>query len=175
MKKKYWISLGIGGIVLYLGMILCCLLVIQLGSEYQIGQELLDASDEAYHFNPQIILSSSSKNEFFEPIPLPENSMKSISNIRVFWKQEEYFQVLDLFMKKVLKEQLQNWQLYSVASTTNCMEPLVGQMFPQGMSIEIFREIKAPQPMRQDFHIIIEPDQETIIALRSDSVICQVI
>lgn len=168
MRKTHWVAMVIGGIVLWAGMILCCLLVIQLGSEYQIGEELLNASREAYHFNPQKILSASSESEIFVPIPFPENLTES-TNAQVFWQQEEYFRVVDLFMQTVLHEQLKNWRLYAVASKVNCAEPVSGQIFPQGVSVELFREIRSPErKMRQDLHIIIEPDEEIIRVLRRE-------
>ncbi len=166
MKKTHWLIIVIGGIVLWAGTILCYLVIIQLGSEYQIEEELLDASEEAYRFNPQTVLSipSPSEGEVFIPIPFQEDILKEPTNVQVLWRQEEYFHVIDLLMQTVLHEQLKNWRLNSVASKINCAEPIFGQVIPQGMSVELFREIKTPeQKMRQDLHIIIDSDKELII------------
>lgn len=162
MRKAHWVAIVIGGIVLWAGTILCCLVIIQLGSEYQIGEELLDASREAYHFNPQTVLSTPSESETFVSIPFPQEIRES-TNIQVPWQQEEYFRVLDLFMQTVLHEQRLDWKLNRIASRVNCAKLATGQIFLQGISVELFREVRSPErKMRQDLNIIIAPGEEMV-------------
>lgn len=164
MKKKRWALLGIGSIIFWAGITLCCLLVIQLGSEYQIGQTLLSSSEEAYHFDPQMISLATKGNDFFEAIPFPEKFPQPI-NTGIYWEQGEYLHVTELFMQAILHEELQSWNLYSVGSKIDCIEIASGKTVPQGMSIELFREVRLPK-MRQDLQIIIEPNAQTVYMFR---------
>lgn len=167
MKKKTWLLFVFGSIFLLTSASFCCLLIIQLGSEYQIGQELLNASDEAYLFNPQEVLSDE-KSDLFVPIPFPEK-FSEFTDIPVAWKQEEYFRVANLFMKTVLYEQIEDWRLNAVTTRMNCTDFASGQIVMRGISIELFREIASTKhKIRQDLHLSISPSDEMIRIYRRE-------
>lgn len=120
MSKKRLVLLGIGSIVLLAGFTLCCLLILQIGSESFSREELIDALEEAYRFDPQTVLANrASAGNIFVRIPFPENFPEP-SSTTIFWQQKEYLQVIDMFMEDVLYENRSNWELVSIGSTRSC-------------------------------------------------------
>ncbi|PWH12833.1 MAG: hypothetical protein DDG60_11575 [Anaerolineae bacterium] len=123
MKKTHWLLLGIGGIVLWAGMILCCLIVLQFGSESFSREELIDASKEAYRFDPQTILTRNVSDEnIFVQIPFPEEFPEPFPTA-IFWQQTEYLQVTDLFMEYILHDTRTTWKVSMISSARWCSDP----------------------------------------------------
>ena len=162
MKKSLWFLFTFGSILLLASALFCGLLIIQLGSEYQIGQELLDASEEAYQFDPNTILSGEGKSTLFVPVPFPEEFSES-AEMPVIWKQEEYFHVVKLLMKTVWNEQIEDWRLNIITTRMDCTDFVSGQVIMRGMSIKFFREVPSPgHKVRKDLDISISPSDGII-------------
>ncbi|RME58704.1 hypothetical protein D6779_05910 [Candidatus Parcubacteria bacterium] len=122
MKKTHWVAIVIGWIVLWAGTILCCLTVLQFGSESFSREELIDASEEAYRFDPRAILASdSSEDNVFVQIPFSERFPESMFTT-VGWQQEDYFRATDLFMKHVLSEDRASWRVIDISSVLLCSD-----------------------------------------------------
>lgn len=125
MKKTHWLLIVIGGIVLWAGMILCCQIVLHLGSESFSREELIDASEEAYRFDPRTILASdSNEDNIFVKIPFSEQFPESMFTT-VGWQQEDYFRVTDLFMKYALSEDRASWRVIDISSVLLCSDSIV--------------------------------------------------
>lgn len=123
MKKAHWVAIVIGGIVLWIGMILCCQIVLHLGSESFSREKLIDASEEVYRFNPQTILTSNASNEnIFVQIPFPEEFPEP-SPTAIFWQQKEYLQVTDVFMEYILHDTRTTWRVSRISSARWCSDP----------------------------------------------------
>lgn len=120
MKKTHWLLLGIGSILLWGGMVLCLLIVLQFGSESFSQEELVDASEEAYRFDPQTILTEDTKRvNVFTKIPFTEKFPEPVFNT-IFWEQDDYFSVMDSFMYYVLSEDRNAWKLIEISSVNLC-------------------------------------------------------
>jgi hypothetical protein len=166
MKKTHWLLIFIGGIVLWAGMILCCMIVLQFGSESFSQEELIDASEEAYRFDPQTILTgNASGDNIFVQIPFPEKFPKPFPTA-IFWRQKEYLQVIDLFMEDILRENRNSWELISIGSTRSCsgMETEL-----QNFGIDLQKSaLLSNVNHRIEFHIGIAPQIEMVTLLRRE-------
>jgi len=126
MSKKRWFLIGLVGVALWVGSILCCLLVIQLGTESFSREELVNSSREAYHFDAEKVLSTrTGMNNIFTQIPFPKR-FTDFPGTTVLWKQEEYLKIIDLFMKEVLQENRSTWELKSMGGTRFCNDIGIG-------------------------------------------------
>jgi hypothetical protein len=122
MKKTHWLLIFIGGIILWAGMILCCLIVLQFGSESFSREELISSSEESYQFDPYNVHEPENGNSFFIQVPYSEGFPTPIFTT-LTWKQEDYFWTLDLFMKYILHEDRISWEVVDVSSVRLCSDP----------------------------------------------------
>ncbi len=126
MSKERWLLIGLVGVALWVGSMLCCLLVIQLGTESFSKEELVNSSHEAYRFNAEEVLSTrTGMSNLFTQIPFPEQ-FPDFPGTTVLWKQEEYLKIVDLFMKEVLQENRSTWELKSMGGTRFCNDIGIG-------------------------------------------------
>ncbi len=82
-------------------------------------EEIIDSSAKAYRFDVETILTHQQSDNIFVEIPFPEE-FSWLSSDTASWKQREYLQLIDLFMKNVLGEDISSWKPVSIASTRLC-------------------------------------------------------
>lgn len=164
MKKTHWLLIFIGGIILWVGMILCCLIVLQFGSESFSREELIDASEEAYRFNPQNILTQSGNVPFVQ-IPFQENLSES-SSATMLWPQEKYLQLINLFMKNILREDMNTWQLIDIGSSRFCSDEETGL---SNFGVTLQKSVPfVDGPHRKEVSISLELQTGMVILLRRE-------
>jgi len=122
MKKTHWLLIFIGGIILWAGMILCCLIVLQFGSESFSREELISSSEESYQFDPYNIHEPGNGNSFFIQVPYSEEWPTPVFT-DLAWQQEDYFFLIDLFMKHILHENRADWRIVGISSAHLCSDP----------------------------------------------------
>jgi hypothetical protein len=122
MKKTHWLLIFIGGIILWAGMILCCLIVLQFGSESFSREELISSSEESYQFDPYNVREPGNGDSLFIQIPYSEGVPTPVFTT-LAWEQEDYFWTLDLFMKYILHEDRVSWKVVDIGAVRFCSDP----------------------------------------------------
>lgn len=166
MKKRTWLLLGIGSILLWGGMVLCLSLLCHLGSESFSREKLVDASEEAYRFDPQTILikSTTSGNDIFVQVPFSEKLPEPIFTA-IAWQQEDYFLVTDLFMKYILYETRTTWRVIDISSVRLCSD---STGLPN-LTIKMQKKVSSPEENhRIEAHVNIMPQSGIIEILKRE-------
>jgi len=118
MSRRRWLLVGLGGVALWAGMTLCCLIITQFGSESFSREKLVGSSEESYQFDPYKV----SDTIFFMQVPYSEEWPTPVFT-DLAWRQKDYFFLIDLFMKHTLHENRADWKIVDISSGHLCSDP----------------------------------------------------